>query len=95
MPADDNKALVRRRYAEISASNLDAMDELVAGNYVDHHPPPFPVSPGAGDRIAADGTTVVLGTQVVRNGEPYTRPLGMEYPACRCARCQNAEREAP
>ncbi|WP_181799245.1 hypothetical protein [Kitasatospora acidiphila] len=45
-------------------------------------------------RIAADGTTVVLGIQVIRNGEPYTRPLSMEYPPCRCPRCQNAKREA-
>jgi hypothetical protein len=41
-------------------------------------------------RIAADGTTVVLGTRIVRNGEPYTRPLGMEYPPCRCVRCDGA-----
>jgi steroid delta-isomerase-like uncharacterized protein len=38
---EDNKALVRRFYAEIDAGNIDAMDDLVAEDYVDHNPP-FP-----------------------------------------------------
>src|SRR5215210_3070242 len=44
---DDNKALVRRFYAEIDAGNLAAMDELVAPGFVDHAPPPIPgLTPG-------------------------------------------------
>jgi predicted ester cyclase len=44
---DDNKALVRRFYAEIDAGNLEAMDELVAPDFVDHAPPPIPgLAPG-------------------------------------------------
>ena len=39
---EENKALVRRFYAEIDAGNIDAMDELVAEDYIDHNPPPFP-----------------------------------------------------
>jgi predicted ester cyclase len=39
---EENKALIRRFYAEIDAGNLAAMDELVAEDYVNHHPPPFP-----------------------------------------------------
>ena len=39
---EENKALVRRFYAEIDQGNLAAMDELVAENYLDHSPPPFP-----------------------------------------------------
>lgn len=39
---EENKALVRRFYAEIDKGNLAAMDELVAEDYVDHSPPPFP-----------------------------------------------------
>ena len=47
MSVDANKALVRRFYEEIDKGNLDAMDELVAEDYVNHHPPPFPgLSPG-------------------------------------------------
>ena len=42
---DDNKALVRRFYAEIDAGNLAAMDELVAADFVDHDPPPIPGLP--------------------------------------------------
>ncbi len=42
MSADENKALVRRFYDEIDAGNLAAMDDLVAEDYVNHHPPPFP-----------------------------------------------------
>jgi|SRR5947209_470603 len=46
MSTEDNKALVRRFYEEIDKGNIDAMDELVAEDYVDHSPPPFPVPPG-------------------------------------------------
>jgi hypothetical protein len=40
MSAAANKALVRRFYEEIDKGNLDAMDELVDPDYLDH-PPPF------------------------------------------------------
>jgi ketosteroid isomerase-like protein len=44
---DDNKALVRRFYAEIDAGNLEAIDELVAPDFADHDPPPIPgLAPG-------------------------------------------------
>jgi ketosteroid isomerase-like protein len=47
MSAEENKALVRRFYEEIDKGNIDAMDELVAEDYVNHHPPPFPgLAPG-------------------------------------------------
>jgi predicted ester cyclase/2-polyprenyl-3-methyl-5-hydroxy-6-metoxy-1,4-benzoquinol methylase len=43
----ENKSLVRRFYEEIDKGNLAAIDELVAYDYVDHSPPPFPgLSPG-------------------------------------------------
>ena len=42
MSSNENKRLVRRFYEEIDKGNLDAMDELVAENYQDHNPPPFP-----------------------------------------------------
>lgn len=42
MSIEANKALVRRFYEEIDKGNIEAMDELVAGDYVDHNPPPFP-----------------------------------------------------
>lgn len=45
MSTAENKALVRRFYAEMDAGNIDAMDELVAENYEDHNPPPFPGLP--------------------------------------------------
>jgi len=44
---EENKALVRRFYEEIDKGNIDAMDELVAEDYVNHDPPPFPgLAPG-------------------------------------------------
>jgi predicted ester cyclase len=46
MSLEENKAIVRRFYEEIDKGNIDAMDELVAEDYVDHNPPPFPVPPG-------------------------------------------------
>ncbi|RSS64868.1 ester cyclase [Streptomyces sp. WAC07061] len=42
MSPEENKKLVRRFYREIDAGNLDAMDDLVAEDYLDHSPPPFP-----------------------------------------------------
>lgn len=40
--AERNKALVRRFYEEIDKGNIGALDELVAEDYLDHNPPPFP-----------------------------------------------------
>ena len=45
MSTESNKALVRRFYAEIDKGNLAAMDELVADDYINHDPPPFPDLP--------------------------------------------------
>ncbi|MEU4211708.1 ester cyclase [Streptomyces sp. NPDC026206] len=42
MSAQENKKLVRRFYEEIDKGNVDALDELVAEDYHDHSPPPFP-----------------------------------------------------
>jgi predicted ester cyclase len=42
MSTEENKALVRRFYEEIDKGNLEIMDELVAQDYLDHNPPPFP-----------------------------------------------------
>ena len=42
MSTEENKALVRRFYEEIDRGNLVAMDELVAEDYINHAPPPFP-----------------------------------------------------
>lgn len=42
MLTEENKALIRRFYEEIDKGNLDAMDEMVAEDYIDHNPPPFP-----------------------------------------------------
>ena len=47
MSIETNKALVRRFYEQIDLGNLDAMDEIVAADYLDHNPPPFPgLAPG-------------------------------------------------
>ena len=42
MSSEENKRLVRRFYEEIDKGNVDVIDELVAENYRDHNPPPFP-----------------------------------------------------
>ncbi|MFJ6794949.1 ester cyclase [Streptomyces sp. NPDC091268] len=44
MTTEENKRLVRRFYEQIDQGNIDALDELVAEDYVDHSPPPFPVA---------------------------------------------------
>lgn len=47
MSIDENKALIRRFYEEIDKGNIEAMDDLVAADYINHHPPPFPgLAPG-------------------------------------------------
>jgi ketosteroid isomerase-like protein len=43
---EENKLLVRRFYEEIDQGNIDALDQLLTADYLDHSPPPFPVSPG-------------------------------------------------
>jgi ketosteroid isomerase-like protein len=35
LSAEENKALVRRFYQEIDRGNVEAMDELVAKDYID------------------------------------------------------------
>ena len=42
---DENRQLIQRFYAEIDAGNLEAMDELVSADFVDHDPPPIPGLP--------------------------------------------------
>jgi steroid delta-isomerase-like uncharacterized protein len=51
MAAEENKALVRRFYEAIDAGDLDAMDELVAEDYINHHPPPFPLDGDGRDAL--------------------------------------------
>lgn len=47
MSLEENKAIMRRFYEEIDYGNLAAMDELVAEDYINHDPPPFPgLAPG-------------------------------------------------
>ena len=46
MSAEENKALVRRFYGEIDKGNIDAMDEIVAEDYIDHSPSPFVTATG-------------------------------------------------
>jgi predicted ester cyclase len=42
MSAEENKAIVRRFYEEIDKGNIAVLDELVAEDYIDHNPAPFP-----------------------------------------------------
>jgi steroid delta-isomerase-like uncharacterized protein len=46
MTTEENKALVRRFYAELDNLNPAVIDELVADDFVNHSPPPFPVPEG-------------------------------------------------
>jgi len=39
---EENKALVRRFYEEIDKGNIDAMEDLVSEDYLDHNPPLLP-----------------------------------------------------
>ena len=46
MTPDENKTLVRRFYEEIDKGNIDAMDQFVAEDYIDHNPAPFVAATG-------------------------------------------------
>lgn len=39
MPAEENKALIRRWFAALDSGNLDIINELLPEDYVDHNPP--------------------------------------------------------
>jgi predicted ester cyclase len=49
--SDQNKALVRRFYQEIDKGNIGVLDELVAEDYLDHNPPPFPSATSGRERL--------------------------------------------
>jgi ketosteroid isomerase-like protein len=53
MGLEENKALIRRFYAECDAGNLTALDELVSPDFVDHDPPPIPDLPGGREGLKA------------------------------------------
>ena len=44
--SDENKALVRRWFAELDRGNDHIVDELVAIDYIDHNPPLPDMAPG-------------------------------------------------
>lgn len=46
MPAEENKALVRRWFAQLDRRNLDVIDEMLSADYVDHNPPLPDLPPG-------------------------------------------------
>lgn len=53
---EQNKGIVRRFFEELDEGNLGVIEDLVAEDYVDHDPPPFPgLAPGrAGLKQAAE-----------------------------------------
>jgi predicted ester cyclase len=51
---DQNKALVRRFYQEIDKGNIAILNELVAEDYLDHNPPPFPTAATGRERLKQD-----------------------------------------
>lgn len=48
---EQNKALVRRFYEEIDKGNIAIVDELVAEDYIDHNPPPFPTQGSGREKL--------------------------------------------
>jgi len=44
--SEENKALVRRWFAEIDKGNLQIVDDLIAVDYIDHNPPLPDMAPG-------------------------------------------------
>ena len=70
MSSEQNKAIVRHYFEEIHKRNLAVLDELLASDYVEHTPLPFPPTPGrngtieiaqAALRAAPDGWHTIKG----------------------------------
>src|SRR5919106_72318 len=51
--AEENKAIVRRLFKALAEGDLDAMRELLAPDFVDHHPLPGEEAPGPEDYLRA------------------------------------------
>ena len=53
MSADDNRSLTQRFYAEVwNKGNLDAVDDIMTGDFVDHAAPPgFPSGPEGAKQV--------------------------------------------
>jgi len=100
MAAEDNRAIVRRFYKEIDAGNLAAMDELVAEDYLNHAPTPFPAVPAGREglkqvfKIFWEATPgyheieemIVEGDLVVTRMTAYGKQLAI---------CSGSERQGP
>ena len=64
--SDQNKALVRRFYEEIDKGNISILDELVAEDYLDHNPPPFPSQLSGRERLKLNKSPNMKWTETVR-----------------------------
>ena len=79
MSNDGNKALVRRFYEEIDKGNIDAMDDLVAVDYINHDPPPFPgLAPGRAGLKEAFAGKETAGVADVRRAAELARKYAYE-----------------
>ena len=54
---EENKRLVRRFYEEIDKGNIGILDELVAEDYLDHNPAPFPSAASGRERVNANSSS--------------------------------------
>lgn len=85
MSLEENKALIRRFFAELDKGNLDVVDELVADDFIDHDPPPFPgLAPGrSGLKQAAEMFWIatpgrhVIEDQIAEGDKVVTRLRGL------------------
>jgi predicted ester cyclase len=50
-PPDDNKALVREWFAEVDKGDQADFNRFLAAEYVDHNPPPMPVTTSAREAV--------------------------------------------
>ncbi|MDQ0633227.1 ketosteroid isomerase-like protein [Arthrobacter pascens] len=99
METDENKALIRRFYEAIDAGNIDAMDDLVAEDYLDHNPP-FPGMPAGREGLkqafrifwkATPGRHEIE-DQVAEGDRVVTPPDGVRNPRRRTPRPAPAQR---
>ncbi len=51
MSPEENKAIVRRFYAEVDKGNFGIIDELLSADYVDHSAPPYDGFPDGRDGV--------------------------------------------
>src|SRR5829696_8046659 len=74
--AEENKAIIRRLFKALAEGDLDAMRELLAPDFVDHHPLPGEEDPGPEGYLRAAAGAYAAFTSLLYGGVEQTAAQG-------------------